>query len=319
MIHEPVTVLDDVHEELLRGDPMLAMDNLFRGLRELREHMSPDDWQSFSTTTALEHPVRDLIHQDPMVRRSFEKPRGYSGDAVLLDLIYRFHEPRDLTPIGAAVYDYATQARPAALAVQNRRRVIARTLDQVAASTEAPRRVLSVACGHFREGLISRAVADGAFEEVVALDADERSLSVVSRTFPTENVRVVHQSVRRLLARMDLGEFDFASSAGLYDYLEDRVAQRLTAELFAMLRPGGKLLICNFVPQIYDAGFMETYMGWELIFRTETELMGCARDVPPAEIASFRAWTDAHDAIAYLELERAREPAAPPANWPAAL
>jgi len=34
--------------------------------------------------TCVEHPIRELIHEDPFTRRAFEKPRGYDGDTELL-------------------------------------------------------------------------------------------------------------------------------------------------------------------------------------------------------------------------------------------
>ena len=34
-----------------------------------------------------------MLHADPMARRSFEKPRGYAGDAVLLDDLYGLRVP----------------------------------------------------------------------------------------------------------------------------------------------------------------------------------------------------------------------------------
>src|SRR5215475_11877146 len=35
------------------------------------------------------HPFAELVLQDPYSRRAREKPRGYAGDAVMLDYIYR--------------------------------------------------------------------------------------------------------------------------------------------------------------------------------------------------------------------------------------
>ena len=95
-------------------------------------------------------------------------------------------------------------------------------------------------------------------------------------------------SVRRLLAgKADLGRFDLVYSAGLYDYLDDRVAKRLTTSLFRMLEPGGTLLFCNFLRTTADVGYMESFMGWDLIYRDRDEIEGLLGDVDESEIESI--------------------------------
>jgi len=46
-------------------------------------------------------------------------------------------------------------------------------------------------------------------------------------------------------------------AAGLFDYLLQRLAQRLTRAMFDLLHPGGRMLVTNFVPLIPDIGYME--------------------------------------------------------------
>lgn len=297
------TLLDAVHEEIVHGDPVHALDRLFAGLRGLRRDLDHDSWRAFSKGAAIEHPLREVIHQDPMMRRSFEKPRGYAGDAVLIDYIYRVHQAAG-PGLGREIYDYATSARPASLGVQHRRRVIARAIDALASRPPGQRRVFSVAAGHFREGHLSRAFRKGELDEVVALDADAKSLAVIHDTFPSGAVRTVEASVTTLLRARERRGFDLVYSAGLYDYLEGRFATRLTRALFERVRAGGKLLLCNFVPQVFDAGFMETYMGWDLTYRTPDQLAALSSEIPEAEIAGRRVWTDSHDAVVYMELTR---------------
>ena len=56
-------------------------------LHTLREKVRPAVWQEL-IPIAQSHPVLEFFLQDPFTRWSFEKPRGYSGDAHLLDFIY---------------------------------------------------------------------------------------------------------------------------------------------------------------------------------------------------------------------------------------
>ena len=296
--------LDRLYHGLAGRDPGRALPSLFEGLQEVRERSTPTEWESFARA-AQEHGLRGLVHEDPMTRRSFEKPRGYAGDAVLLDYIYRDREPDAPTERGQAVYAYAA-ARPASCAVRHRRDLLAHLIDRTADRVGDRARVLSVACGHLREARLSVALQAGRIEELVALDADPESLAVVGAE-PCPAIRPVERSIGRLLARPgDLGRFDFAYSAGLYDYLEDSLARRLTAALFGLLRPGGRLLICNFLPTVPDSGYMATYMGWSLIYRDLPAIEALAAGVPDGEVAARRFWSDAFGAIGYLELQRAR-------------
>lgn len=301
---DDLRILDGIHDELIRGDPLVALDRLFAELKGLRERKTTDEWLEFAKETAIEHPLCAAIHREPMVSRSFEKPRGYAGDAKLIDYIYRVRTPDDVDEDVRRAYDCCTTARPASLAVQTRRRVIARALDGLMERPRGQRRALAVACGHLREVELSRAVDEGEIDEIVALDSDPVSLAQARRDYEHLPVTWVHASITRLIRDRDRESYDLVYSSGLYDYLEDRIASKLTTCLFERLRPGGKLVICNFVPQIYDAGFMESYMGWDLIYRDEAEFEALASGIPRSEIGRARTWTDAHDAVVYLELTR---------------
>jgi len=57
-----------------------------------------------------------MIHEDPFTGRAFRKPRGYAGDAELIDLIYGPEElwaKPQASPLGLNIYQY-TSAAPAA-------------------------------------------------------------------------------------------------------------------------------------------------------------------------------------------------------------
>ncbi|MEZ5962639.1 MAG: class I SAM-dependent methyltransferase [Planctomycetota bacterium] len=300
----PVRALDLLHDELRSGTPAVALDRLFAVLRDVRDARSRSGWLGFVESELRHHPISAAMLEDPMIRRSQEKPRGYPGDAVLLDYIYRLRDAGDATDLGRAVWDHTTATRPAALAVQARRRILARSLDALTARPAGQRRALVVACGHFREGRLSSALRDGVLDEVVCLDSDQASLAVVTSEWKHRPVRAVARSATRLLGADDLGTFDLVYSAGLYDYLEAPFARRLTSSLFDRLRTGGQLLICNFVPQIYDAAYMESFMAWRLIYRTEAELAGLADEIPLDQRSGCTAWTDSFDAVAYLSVAR---------------
>ena len=111
----------------------------------------------------------------------------------------------------------------------------------------------------------------------VALDQDELSLQVVQNELSDRGVIPVCSSIKALFrGELAREKFDFIYSTGLYDYLDDRVATKLTHRMFEMLNPGGRLVVANFLPDIWGAGYMETFMDWKLIYRTAEEMAAVA-------------------------------------------
>lgn len=301
-IRDGVSLLDCTLQGLMDGERARAMDGLFGGLLDLREEMPAEEWRRFSKETAVDHPLRRWIHEDPMTRRSFEKPRGYAGDAVLLDYIYGIRTPDPALSLARAVYDFAVE-RPAAEAVRRRRERIAERIDEIFEARQRPIRMLSIASGHLREGHLSDAVRSGHVDEFVAVDSDGLSCDVVRESFPGVTIR--NLPFTKILREKELMEhFDFVYSAGLFDYLDERVGRLLTERMFAMLRPGGSLLLTNFLPTVVDAGYMETYMGWDLIYRTREDLFDLAGGIEEGQKRLTRTYADSTRTIGYLEVER---------------
>jgi len=96
--------------------------------------------------------------------------------------------------------------------------------------------------------------------------------------------------------------FHFVYAAGLYDYLSERVAARLTRQMFDMVLPGGRVLVANFAPGLPEVGYMETFMGWKLIYRTPEEMARLSAEVPGGQWKSHRVFWDASENIVFLDL-----------------
>jgi SAM-dependent methyltransferase len=281
------------------------LDDLFGGLAELRRSLSPEAWRE-AVANCRRHPVIEVIHQDPLTSRAFKKPRGYAGDAVMLDYIYGreelWPEPNS-TALGRAIFRYTTSA-PASEGVRCRRGFVAELLDRLADGVPQPH-VLSVASGHLREANLSSAVRRRRLGRLVALDADAESLKVVSASYKPFGVEACHADLRKLLrGRTGLGEFDLVYSTGLFDYLQETIGRRLVTEMFNLLNPGGRLLVANFLPEIRDIGYMETYMDWNLVYRTRHDMIELTRDIPQREIHSLRIFAEENQNIIFLEVCR---------------
>lgn len=285
-----------------------SLEDLILDLHDRRQD-GDDQWRE-TVAFCRNHRLRDLIHQDPFTRHAYSKPRGYSGDAALLDLIYGREEywpAPEATPLGQRIFNYTTAA-PAPEGVRARRGFVAGLIDRLAEKHAYPH-ILSVAAGHLREVALCGAVKRRRLGRYVALDSDVESLREVERCYGSFGVQTVHASVRRLLTNhLELGEFDLVYSTGLFDYLRQPVGQRLVGNLFRMLRPGGRLLVANFMPGIRDVGYMEVYMDWQLIYRTRQEMVDLTAEIPQTDICDIRLFTEESRNIIFLEITRDARP-----------
>jgi extracellular factor (EF) 3-hydroxypalmitic acid methyl ester biosynthesis protein len=305
-IAQYTSTLDAVQQELEQGDIAPALDFLLEDLRCRRDE-DPDRWPAY-TETCRNHPIRLLLHQDPFTYRAFSKPRGYAGDAVMMDYIYGLGEAKPTidgaTWLGREILRYI-DTQPSPKAVRYRRQLIASLIDRVA--DQGGSRVLAIAAGHLREVELSRAVGAGKIEEFIAFDQDEASLSVVSRDYAALGVQTIPGSVRQILAgKVRLGQYDFVYAAGLFDYLSTQVAVAFTRRMFEMTRPGGLLLIPNFLTNLRDTGYMEAFMDWHLIYRDHDDMRALAATLPQGAVASTEIFGDPDDAITFLLVNKAR-------------
>jgi extracellular factor (EF) 3-hydroxypalmitic acid methyl ester biosynthesis protein len=139
----------------------------------------------------------------------------------------------------------------------------------------------------------------------IALDQDPVSLEEVQKTW-NGRVELVCSSVIDILRKdpIDGKDFDFIYSAGLYDYLNDNLSERLTASLFGKLKAGGTLLIANFLPDPPHLAFMEAFMDWWLIYRNEDQMLRMTARIDPTEISGHRLYTEETGRIIFLEITK---------------
>jgi len=274
-------LLDSVFAKFNQGRIDEGMNELLPGLQE-RRLRGGKDWSQV-VQACLKHPLKEVLHQDPFTYRAFSKPRGYAGDAGLLDYVYGREEgwspPEDTSELGRAIFEYTTRSA-ACEGVRARRGFIADLLDRLIDDVTRPQ-VLAIAAGHLREAALSAAVKRRKVGRLVALDADVASLNEVQRTYGRFGVEVHCANIRQLLAR------------------------RLAWLMFQMLRPGGRLVVANFLPGIPDLGYMESYMDWILTYRTRLEMMDISAEIPQAQIREVRVFAEENQNILFLQITKA--------------
>ena len=285
---------------LKKGEIVSAFNIIGNGMTDIWAKAYAQGQVDRAIATVREHELFSIAHQDPYSERAYKKPRGYAGDAVMMDYVYAGVAAQGTTDLGKAVFTGTTRGSMG-LSVLFRRQLLTACINEVA-SSRTDFNILSVASGHCREieGSLLANPALAKAGRLVAFDQDEASCETVRRDYANSPVDVVCASVRKLLAGSDLslGKFDLIYSAGLFDYLDDAVAERLVSVMAAMLKPGGKLLVGNFAPSSCGRGYMELFLDWKLIYRDAGQLRALFGLERSATTASF---LDPHSNVVYAE------------------
>ncbi|MDJ0720714.1 MAG: class I SAM-dependent methyltransferase [Desulfobacterales bacterium] len=234
----------------------------------------------------------------PFMARTNLKPRGYSGDSVMMKMLYDNRYEGDST--FARLMHKHPNEHPAAQAVRNRRQLISEMLGHLKSgrppSSGNKLRVLSVACGPaFELQDVLTSAEDCAKFHFTLLDQDKSALSEAAsllarleKKYGAEvEVDLLNESVRTMLTTPKLdtmwGKFDYIYSMGLFDYLTPPVAKAVLTKLFQILRPGGEMVIGNFHISNPSRFYMEYWLDWVLYYRTEQEFIDLLKNVTSAE------------------------------------
>ncbi len=221
---------------------------------------------------------------DPLFRRSIEKPLGYAGDHEMMQIIYR-RENEGANLLGKALHRWVLQTG-SCRSVYSRRAFFYELIKSRLEAVPGPMNVLSIACGpaseivdlihHCPQQLLEKL-------SVYLLDQDPRAV-----TEARHNIRVAQLRNGRKMSvhclNLELGRFlvqprqyvdvafDLIYSAGLFDYVRQSIARKITRQLFRMIKPGGEIFLGNFSADSADIGFMEI-IDWSLIYRTREEIL----------------------------------------------
>ncbi len=233
--------------------------------------------------------VGPFFWKSAFLRRCYEKPRGYAGDYLMMEAIYR------RTPIGRTPFDRWMDAwgleLPACQAVRNRSATLSQLLREE--HQRGARRVLNVAAGAAPE--LVAVVRDVTFDEVTLLDQDQGALDAALSAFalmkalPTLKHERLHLRCGSVLAllrnksELAAESQDFIYSLGLYDNLSERFARNLTQTLWSALTPGGLLVLSNASGEHPSWPMGEAAMDWYLVHRTPEELRQLVAGLPQVD------------------------------------
>lgn len=228
------------------------------------------------------------IMRSRFVERAYYKPKGYAGDFLMMEHIYRDHPEGD-GKMGNIVDAWCLQ-RPGAKAIRGRRELLTSHLSELSSKflkTTSPVKIMNLACGPNRElfDFLKNCDYSEAIE-ALCVDIDSEALEFSNQhvnVFPHKaSIRFMNENlVKWALGRVShqIGKQHIIYSAGLCDYLDKRLFRALITRCHEFLEPGGKLLLGNFAPYP-DQIFMDEILHWHLLYRTSEDLRDIFKETP---------------------------------------
>ena len=255
-----------------------------------------------------------LMMRAPFFHRSYTKPLGYAGDYVMVELMVmgRREGPNTYAQI---VNDFFLKIGLVA-AHRNRLKILESKLTELArnaAQSGETVRVLNIGCGpaiEIQRFISSCEFADRCSFELIDFNEEtiEYAKSKIAKAIENSGRKIeinftqesVHNLLKQASAREGVAErdFDFVYCAGLFDYLSDRICQRLLSLFAQWTSRGGLVLVTNVHPDNPTRYIMELVVDWHLIHRTMEDLAALA---PPGH--SIRTFDDETRLNVFLEIE----------------
>lgn len=213
------------------------------------------------------------IDSSIMHERTRRKPLGYAGDFLLIDWIYTKKTADNGT---GRLFDQLFHSYEAAESVRNRKEYFKKKCDELSHLAGERFDVLDLGCGSCRDVLEAYTESsNGANLYVHCIDNEPEAVkyakNLIKGTPFQDRIRIEISNVLRIKTDRT---YDLIWSAGLFDYLEERIAVLLLKKLWRLLKPNGKIIFGNFSPKNPTRNGMELVGQWNLIHRSAEELIG---------------------------------------------
>jgi len=269
---------------------------LMKGFEAAAQDVAPDAVNIHKSYARRE--IHPLILCSPFLHRTFTKPLGYAGDYEMVNMILT--DPIKGPNTYARILNLLNLNGAAATAHRNRIAMLVAYLRQSASAASArgqKLRVLNIACGPAAE--IQQFAKDPlvASCEFTLLDFNAETLKYATAMIEgvardakttvsiTTILKSIHDLLKETSSRFDsqraLPSYDLVYCAGLFDYLSDKICQRLVRLFTHMTRPGGMVLVTNVHSDNPNRLYMEHLLEWHLYHRNDAQMLSLAPgDVP---------------------------------------
>jgi SAM-dependent methyltransferase len=211
----------------------------------------------------LAHPSFSVT--DTMHGHVCSRPHGYPGDFEIIDRIYQ-HRISANPALGR--WDEFFHWGEAARAVRGRKTYCIERFVEAAAKPDA--RILNIASGPCRDVLEFKQLAAAATCRIHCVDLDGNAVAFARDLLADHSATVSFAAENAFRLRLERA-YDLVWSAGLFDYLPDRLFVPLLRRLGSGVAAGGELIVGNFRPALRSRAYME-FGEWRLTYRDEARL-----------------------------------------------
>jgi len=262
---------DFLGDFLAKGGPLPPeYATLNRAIRHLGDAMRSGQVTAEQVQTHMQIVTRRHL-RGTMQAEAMEQQFGYSGDFQIIDHIYTRHTNPDPH---LRCWDLYFHAQAAPVAVRNRKAYFQELMQRQLAERRGgvTLEVLNVASGPARD---VREFFQNHPQAPVVMDCVEMDARAIAHAkalcAPWLDRLTFHQGnvLRHVPTR---GGYDLAWSAGLFDYLSDRLFVHLLKAMIAVTKPGGEVVVGNFSDYNPSRDYMELMGHWQLRHRSRETL-----------------------------------------------
>lgn len=235
--------------------------------------------------------VSPWAFKSQIMKRGFDKPKGYPGDYRTLEIIYDFETFSPPNNLGFYFDKYFLE-NPYADAVRNRKDILHEILARTLRKKSGPVKVLNLASGSCREirDLFKERDEEFLRKDILfsCVDWDEDASNFSNRELQRlpGNIRVdfIREDIIAFTKTSNFfkknGEYDLVYSIGLADYLPDRVLKNLIKTSFEGLNRGGEFIIAHKDKEINFSHLPpEWFCDWVFVPRNQEDLLSLVRAV----------------------------------------
>lgn len=242
----------------------------FKQIEDIASQISQSDDPERDAATFFE--CCDPIQSSLLHSRTREKPLGYAGDFLLLDWIYT-QKTAD-SGIGK-LFDQMFHSYEAATAVRNRKAYFIRKCKELHERKLKRVDILDIGCGSCRDIIEAHTICNNGTQYYFhAVDHEPKAIAYAESLLEGTDVKdfVSLENANAFQFRTDK-KYDLIWSAGLFDYLENRIAALLIKKVWRYLKDDGQMIFGNFSPDNPTKTGMELVGHWKLIHRSAHELI----------------------------------------------
>lgn len=250
-------------------------------LERVRASQHPDEWKMLVKTNPVIKQWRFFLSLDPYTRWALVKPRGYAGDATLMDFAYGHASVQQHIDqsgkIGKEIYQFTSEAAQSRSARQ-RILLLSDKIESLAVSNPELK-IISFAAGHAREIEALREATKSRIANFTAIDLDQASLQAAAQS----SIGIPFSPIRKNVIKDNeidaLPNADLVYSLGLFDYLSDEYAVKVLSKMWRRTSTLGQCIVGNLAPDAGNLGYCEAIMDWWMITRSVDEMQALGESV----------------------------------------